>query len=36
MKQKYEIPDMVVLWINDREIIRTSGEEDETEKLPLF
>ncbi len=35
MKQKYEIPDMVVLWINDREIIRTSGEEDETEKLPL-
>lgn len=35
MKQKYEIPDMVVLWINDREIIRTSGEEDEIEKLPL-
>ena len=35
MKQKYEIPDMVVLWTNDREILRTSGEEDETEKLPL-
>ena len=35
MKQKYEIPDMVVLWVNGREIIRTSGEEDEIEKLPL-
>ncbi len=34
MRQKYEMPDMEVLWFDEKEIIRTSGEEDdETERL---
>ena len=36
MKQKYDIPDIEVVWLDQQDLLTTSvGGDDETEKLPL-